>query len=37
MGLAAVNLLMSRINEPSLNSRTMHTETSLIYRDSTEG
>ena len=29
MGFAAVNLLMSRINEPSLNYRTMHTETSL--------
>ena len=37
MGFAAVNLLMPRINEPSLNYRTMHTETSLIYRDSTEG
>ncbi len=37
MGFAAVNLLMSRINEPSLNYRTMHTETSLIYRESTGG
>lgn len=37
MGFAAVNLLMSRINEPSLNYRTLHTETSLIYRASTEG
>lgn len=37
MGFAAVNLLMSRINEPSLNYRTLYTETSLIYRESTEG
>lgn len=36
MGFAAVNLLMSRINEPSLNYRTLYTETSLIYRESTE-
>lgn len=35
MGFSAVNLLMSRINEPSLNYRTMHTETNLIYREST--
>ncbi|MCI8638166.1 MAG: LacI family transcriptional regulator [Coprococcus sp.] len=35
MGFSAVNLLMSRISEPSLNYRTMHTETDLIYRDST--
>lgn len=35
MGFSAVNLLMSRINEPSLNYRTMHTETDLIYREST--
>ena len=34
MGFSAVNLLMSRINEPSLNYRTMHTETDLIYRES---
>ena len=36
MGFSAVNLLMSRINEPSLNYRTIHTETTLIYRESTE-
>lgn len=35
MGVSAVNLLMSRISEPSLNYRTMHTETTLIYREST--
>lgn len=37
MGFSAVHLLISRINEPSLNYRTMHTETNLIYRESTEG
>ena len=36
MGFSAVHLLISRIKEPSLNYRTMHTETSLIYRASTE-
>lgn len=36
MGFSAVHLLMSRIKEPSLNFRTIHTETSLIYRESTE-
>ena len=35
MGLSAVQLLMSRIKEPSLNYRTMYTETNLIYREST--
>lgn len=35
MGFSAVHLLVSRINEPSLNFRTMHTETNLIYREST--
>lgn len=35
MGFSAVNMLMSRINEPSLNYRTTHTETTLIYREST--
>lgn len=35
MGFSAVHLLMSRIKQPSLNFRTMHTETSLIYREST--
>lgn len=36
MGLAAVQLLMSRINEPSLNYRTTYIETDLIFRESTE-
>lgn len=36
MGFSAVHLLMSRIKEPSLNYRTIHTETSLIFRESTE-
>lgn len=36
MGFSAVNLLMSRISEPSLNYRTVHTETNLVYRESTE-
>ena len=36
MGLSAVQLLMSRINEPSLNYRTVYIETNLIFRESTE-
>lgn len=36
MGFSAVHLLLSRIKEPSLNFRTIHTETELIYRESTE-
>lgn len=35
MGFSAVHLLVSRIQEPSLNFRTIHTETRLIYREST--
>lgn len=35
MGFSAVYLLMSRIKEPSLKYRMMHTETTLIYREST--
>lgn len=35
MGFSAVYLLMSRIKEPSMNYRMMHTETALIYREST--
>lgn len=35
MGFSAVHLLMSRIKNPSLNYRTMYTETTLIYREST--
>lgn len=36
MGFSAANLLLSRIKEPSLNFRVIYTETSLIYRESTE-
>ena len=35
MAFTAVQLLMSRIREPSLDCRTVHTQTDLIYRDST--
>ena len=35
MALAAIQLLLSRISEPGLDYRIMHTETELIYRDST--
>ena len=35
MGITAVQLLLSRIKEPSLNYRTVYTETNLIYREST--
>lgn len=35
MALAAMQLLISRKNEPSLDARIVHTETELIYRDST--
>lgn len=35
MGFSAVQLLMSRIREPSLNYRTLYTETDLIFREST--
>lgn len=34
MALVAMNLLISRIEMPSLNYRVVHTETELIYRDS---
>lgn len=36
MGLCATQLLLSRIEEPSLNYRTVYTETNLIYRESTD-
>lgn len=36
MGVAAAQLLLSRIEQPSLDYRAMHTETDLIYRASTE-
>ena len=35
MAFSAVQLLMSRIKEPSLDCRIVHTQTDLIYRDST--
>ncbi len=35
MAVAAMQLLLSRIEEPGLDFRTVHTETELIYRDST--
>lgn len=35
MGLSAVQLLVSRIKDPTLNMRMIYTETSLIYREST--
>ena len=35
MGFSAMHLLVSRIQEPSLNFRTIHTETNLVYREST--
>ena len=35
MAIAAMQLLISRISDPGLNYRIVHTETELIYRDST--
>ena len=35
MAVAAMQLLLSRIEQPSLDYRAVHTETELIYRDST--
>ena len=34
MAIVAMNLLISRIEDPNLNYRIVHTETELIYRDS---
>lgn len=36
MGLTAVHLLTSRIKDPSIKFRTVHTQTGLIYRESTK-
>lgn len=36
MGYTAANLLLSRIEQPDLNYRTVYTETNLIYRESTD-
>ncbi len=35
MAASALQLLLSRIDEPNLDYRTVHTQTELIYRDST--
>lgn len=35
LGLAAVELLLSRMKDPSLNYRTVYAETNLVYREST--
>ncbi len=35
MAVVALRLLITRIEQPELNYRTVHTETELIYRDST--
>lgn len=35
MGICAAKLLISRIQQPSLHYRTVHVETSLLYREST--
>ena len=35
MAISAMDLLISRIEQPSLHYRIVHTETELIYRDST--
>lgn len=34
MGLSAVNLLLTRMQQPEMNYRTLYTETELIYRES---
>lgn len=36
MAIAALQLLISREKEPSLDFRIVHTQTDLIYRESTE-
>ena len=36
MAFSAVHLLLSRIKEPSLDTRVIHTQTDLIYRESTK-
>jgi LacI family transcriptional regulator len=36
IGYTAANLLLSRIEQPDLNYRTVYTETNLIYRESTK-
>lgn len=36
IAISAVHLLLSRMKEPTLDYRTVHTETEIIYRESTE-
>jgi LacI family transcriptional regulator len=36
MAFSAMHLLVTRMKEPSLDFRTVYTETELIYRDSTK-
>ena len=35
LGVCAVDLLLSRIKDPTLNYRTVYTETNIVYREST--
>jgi len=37
IGLSAAHMLLARIGQPELNYRIVHTETHLIYRESTRG
>ena len=37
MGLSAARMLIGRIRQPNLNYRIVHTETELLYRESTRG
>ena len=36
MAVSAIQLLVTRIEQPDLDYRTVHTETELVYRDSTK-
>lgn len=36
MAVTAIQMLLSRIEQPNLDYRTVHTETELVYRDSTK-
>ena len=36
MAYTALQLLITRMREPSLDFRVVHTETELVYRESTE-
>lgn len=37
IGMSAVQVIIGRIRQPQMNSRTVHAETDLIYRESTRG